>query len=118
MKSWRCRLASARARFTPLSALCLAKSWATEAALSLAVLTYNLTVWFQRHLGCQQKVTIQSLRFWLFVTAGVVSHRVGEATVKLAVPERERGWWRRLWENILTPWPNCNAVENRPVFIG
>lgn len=99
-----------------LPTLCLEKFWATEAALSLAVLTYNLTVLFQRHLGWQQKVTIHSLRFWLFVTAGVLSHPGGKATVKLAVPVRERGWWRRLWEKILSPLPNCNAVENRPAF--
>ena len=89
---------------------------ATEAALSLAALTCNLSVLFQRHLGWQQKVTIHSLRFWLFVTAGVLSHPGGKTTVKLAVPQRERGWWRRLWEKILSPSPNCNAVQNRPVF--
>ena len=99
-----------------LPTLCLEKFWATEAALSLATLTYNLTVLFQRHLGWQQKVTIHSLRFWLFVTAGVVSRPGGRTTIKLAVPARERGWWRRLWEKILSPLPNCNAVENRPVF--
>lgn len=99
-----------------LPTLCLEKFWATEAALSLAALTYNLTVLFQRHLGRQQKVTIHSLRFWLFVTAGVLSHPGGKTTVKLAVPVRERGWWRRLWEKILSPLPNCNAVENRPAF--
>lgn len=101
-----------------LPTLCLKDFWATEAALSLATLTYNLTVLFQRHLGWQKKVTIHSLRFWLFITAGVISHPGGKTTVKLAVPERERGWWRRLWEKILSPWPNCNAVENRPVFSG
>ena len=99
-----------------LPALCLEKFWATEAALSLAALTYNLTVLFQRHLGWQQKVTIHSLRFWLFVTAGVLRHPRGKTTVKLAVPQRERGWWRRLWEKILSPPPNCNAADNRPVF--
>ena len=101
-----------------LPTMCLEKFWSTEAALSLAALTYNLTVLFQRHLGWQQKVTIHSLRFWLFVTAGVLSHPAGKTTVKLAVPQRERGWWRRLWEKILSPLPNCNAVENRPVFTG
>jgi hypothetical protein len=101
-----------------LPTLCLEQFWASEAALSLATLTYNLTVLFQRHLGWQRKVTITSLRFWLFVTAGVLSHPGGKTTVKLAVPERERGWWRRLWEKILSPIPNCNAVENRPVFTG
>jgi hypothetical protein len=99
-----------------LGTLCLESFWATEAALSLAVLTYNLSVLFQRHLGWQTKVTIHSLRFWLFVTAGIISHPQGKTTIKLAVPPRERDWWRRLWGKILSPFPNCNAVENRPAF--
>ena len=96
--------------------LCLQNFWATEAALSLAGLTYNLTVLFQKHLGWQQKVTVQALRFWLFVTPGVISHPAGKTTIKLAVPPRERDWWHRLWAKILSPFPNCNAVENRPAF--
>jgi len=99
-----------------LPTLCLRSFWATEAALSLATLTYNLTVLFQRHLGWQQKVTVQSLRYWLFITAGVLSHPAGKTTIKLAVPWRERAWWQRLWGKILSPIPNCHAVENRPTF--
>jgi hypothetical protein len=99
-----------------LGTLCLASFWATEAALCLAVLTYNLTVLFQRHLGWQTKVTIHSLRFWLFVTAGIISHPNGKTTIKLAVPPRERTWWQQLWEKLLSPFPNCNAVGNRPAF--
>jgi hypothetical protein len=101
-----------------LPTLCLQSFWATEASLCLAALTYNLSVLFQRHLGWQQKVTIHSLRFWLFVTAGIISHPAGKTTIKLAVPPRERKWWTGLWEKILSPVPNCNAVENRPVFSG
>ena len=52
-----------------LPTLCLEGFWASEAALSLASLTYNLIVLFERHLGWQQKVTLRNLRFWLFVTA-------------------------------------------------
>jgi hypothetical protein len=99
-----------------LPTLCLEQFWASEAALSLACLTYNLIALFERHLGWQQKVTLRNLRFWLFVTAGVLSHPAGKTTIKLAVPERERDWWRRLWEKILSPIPNCNAVENHPAF--
>ena len=99
-----------------LPTLCLEKFWATEGALSLATLTYNLSVLFQRHLGWQTKVTIHSLRFWLFVTAGVLSYPQGKTTIKIAAPQRERAWWRRLWGKILSPFPNCNAVENRPAF--
>ena len=99
-----------------LPTLCLRCFWATEAALSLATLTYNLTVLFQRHLGWQTKVTIQSLRFWLFINPGIIAHPAGKITIRLAVPLRERDWWSRLWEKILCPFPNCNAVENRPAF--
>lgn len=60
--------------------------WATEAALSLATLTFNLTVLFQRYLGWQKKVTVASLRFWLFVTPGIIAHPAGKTTIKLAVP--------------------------------
>ena len=101
-----------------LPTLCLESFWASEAALSLATLTCNLVVLFQRHLGWQAKVTLRNLRFWLFVTAGVLSHPAGKTTIKLAVPPREREWWRRLWEKILSPLPNCNAVENQPAFTG
>jgi hypothetical protein len=48
--------------------------------------------------------------------AGVLSHPRGKTTIKLAVPRQERVWGRRLWEKILSPFPNCNAVENRPAF--
>jgi len=99
-----------------LLTLCLRSFWATEAALSLATLTYNLTVLFQRALGWQTKVTVHSLRFWLFITPGIIAHPAGKTTIKLAVPPRERDWWSRLWDKILSPFPNCNAVENRPAF--
>ena len=99
-----------------LPTLCLEKFCAREAALSLATLTYNLTVLFQRHRGWQQKVSLRNLRFWLFVTAGALSHPSGKTTIKLAVPPRERDWWRSLGEKILSALPNCNAVENRPAF--
>ena len=80
-----------------------------QAALALGVLTHNLVVLFERKLGWLQAVTIGSLRYWLFVTAGVISHPQGRTTVKLAVPMRERAWWRRLWEKLLSPFPNKNA---------
>lgn len=99
-----------------ISGLICERFHATEAALSLAVVCYNLTVLFQRALGWQTKVTIQSLRYWIFVTGGLISSPQGQTTIKFAVPERERPWWKRLWEKILSPFPNCNAVENRPAF--
>ena len=90
--------------------------WGTEAALSLGVLAHNLIVLFERKLGWQEAVTIGSLRYWIFVTAGVISRAQGGITIKLAVPKKERDWWQRLWEKLLSPFPNCNAVENRPAL--
>jgi hypothetical protein len=89
--------------------------WATEAALSFAVLTHNLIVLFERKLGWSEAVTLGSLRYWLFVTAGIISRPQGQTAIKLAVPAHERGWWRSLWEKLLSPHPNCHAVGPRPV---
>jgi len=88
--------------------------WATEAVLSFGVLAHNLVVLFERKLGWLEAVTVGSLRYWLFVTAGVISQPQGQTTIKLAVPRKEREWWRRLWDKLQSPFPNCNAVENRP----
>lgn len=81
--------------------------WGTEAALSLGVLAHNLIVLFERKLGWQQAVTLASLRYWIFVTAGVISHAQGRTTIKLAVPTREKDWWQRLWEKLLSPFPTA-----------
>ena len=40
-----------------LPKLCRQKFWSTEAALSLAIQSYNLTQLFQRHLGWLDRVT-------------------------------------------------------------
>jgi hypothetical protein len=95
---------------------CLESFWAAEAALSVATLTYNLTGLFHRHLVWQTKVTIHSLRFWLFRSLGLIAHPAGNTTIKLAVPLRERDGWSRRWEKILSPFPNFNAVEHRHSF--
>lgn len=90
--------------------------WATEAALSFGVLAHNLIVLFERKLGWQEAVTLGSLRYWMFVTAGVISEPQGQLTIKLAVPPHERGWWRDLWARLVSPLPNCNAVGIRPAL--
>ena len=97
-----------------LPKLCLKKFWATEAALSMAVMTYNLYILFQRHLGWLDRVRIETMRFRLFVTAGVLSYAQGSTTIKLAVRVKDRAWWRSIWEKILSEIPNCNAVGQQP----
>jgi len=88
--------------------------WATEAVLSMVVMAYNLVVLFERFLGWMDRYAVQTLRFHLFTTAGIISQTGGLTTIKLAAPPGRRFWWWRLWERIASPFPNCNAVE--PLF--
>jgi len=102
-----------------LPQLCLTKFYATEAALSLAILSYNLCVLFQRHLGWMHRVTASTLRFLIFTTGGVISQSGGYTTIRLAVPKGpDRQWWRGLLEKITCPFRNCVAVEQRPASTG
>jgi len=97
-----------------LAGLCCKKFFATEAALSLAVFTYNLSVLFAQHLGWLERVTIGTLRFRLFGCAGIISNCQGQTTLKLGIPRDKQPWWLRIWQKILSPFPNCNAVGQSP----
>lgn len=94
-----------------LHQLCCQDFWATEAALSMVVMAYTLVKLFERFLGWSQRYAVSSLRFHLFLCAGVISRAAGVITIKLAQPASRRAWWRQLWERISSPFPNCNAVE-------
>ena len=94
-----------------LPKLCLGKFWSTEAALSLAILSYNLMQLFQRHLGWLDRVTATTLRFRLFTTGGILSQTAGVTTIRLAVrDQQQRAWWKRLLEKTASLIPNCNSV--------
>jgi hypothetical protein len=97
-----------------LPQLCLEKFWSTEAALSLAIVSYNLCVLFQRRLGWLERVTAATLRFRLFTTGGIISQTAGRTTIRLSVPESEQGWWRAVLTKLSCEFPNCNAVSPRP----
>ena len=74
-------------RLCVLPQLYLKRFYATEAALSLSVLAYNLCVLFQRHVGWEDRVTTATLRMRLFTTGGIVSRTGGYLTLRLAVRE-------------------------------
>jgi hypothetical protein len=96
-----------------LPQICLEKFYATEAALSLAVLSYNLCVLFQRYLGWQERVRATTLRFRLFSTGGIISRSGGYTTLRLAVRAGPlRAWWTRVFEKIVCPFRNCVAVDS------
>ena len=94
-----------------LPQICLEKFYATEAAMSLAVLTYNLCILFQRHLGWKERLNAATLRFRLFTAAGIISESGGYTTLRLAVRAGPlRDWWARLLQKISCPLRNCVAV--------
>ena len=94
-----------------LGSFCCQKFYATEAALSLAVWTYNLVKLFSRRLGILATATLATLRHRLFHCAGIISRCQNRVTLKLAIPPPQRAWWQSVWEQILPPKPNCDAVE-------
>jgi hypothetical protein len=94
-----------------LPQLCLERFYSTEAALSLAIISYNLCALFQRRLGWMDRVTAATLRYRLFTTGGIISQTAGRTTIRLGVAEEERCWWRELLTKIQCPFPNCNAIS-------
>jgi hypothetical protein len=94
-----------------LESFCCQKFYATEAALSLAVWTYNLVKLLSRRLGLLATATITTLRHRLFHSAGIISRCQNQITLKLAIPPPLRTWWLTLWQQILHPEPNCDAVD-------
>jgi len=100
-----------------LPEICLERFYATEAALTLAVLSYNLCILFQRHLGWSERVRAATLRFRLFTTGGVTSRTAGYHTIRLAVAAGPlRAWWKAILQKIVCPFPNCIAVDSSPDF--
>src|SRR5262249_40903967 len=102
-----------------LPQLSLKKFYASEAALSLAVLSYNLCILFQTHLGWLDRVTAATLRFLVFTTGGIISQSGGYLTIRLAIRHPvSRHWWRCILEKLTCPLPNCNAVaELEPTLL-
>jgi hypothetical protein len=94
-----------------LGGFCCQKFFATEAALSMAVFTYNLVKLFSRRLGLLATATISTLRHRLFHCAGIISRCQNQLTLKLGIPLPLRPWWLSAWNRILNPLPNCDAVE-------
>jgi hypothetical protein len=94
-----------------LAGFCCRKFFATEAALSMAVITYNLYQLFALKIGLLGRSTIATARYKLFQCAGVISKRQNQTVLKLAIPTHQRRWWTTLWQNILDREFNCYAVQ-------
>ncbi|MFO1458807.1 MAG: hypothetical protein U1G08_05310 [Verrucomicrobiota bacterium] len=99
-----------------LPQLCLKRFYATEAALSLSVLAYNLCVPLPAprrmggsgHHGHPADATLHHRR-------DCQPHRGLSDPPSGRAGRTLRAWWQRLFEKLSCSWPNCIAVEPIPI---
>jgi hypothetical protein len=83
----------------------------------LAVLTYNLSILFQRHLGWMQRVNVATLRYRLFQNAGLISFAQGLTTIKSpSLPKIELGG-ADLGRKFSRQFPTAMQLEIAPLFL-
>ena len=70
-----------------------------------------MCVLVQRRLGWLDRMTAATLRFRLFRIGGITSQTAGWTTIRLSVPETQRGWWREVLakrvQSELNPMKKC-----------
>lgn len=81
--------------------------WATEAALNVVMLAYNLMSLFRQVLLKTSLVrsspapvqhTLQTLRYKLFAKAAYITTEARKPILNLAVAMQQRVWMKGLWE--------------------
>jgi hypothetical protein len=83
----------------------------------LAVLTYNLSILFQRHLGWMQRVNVATLRYRLFQNAGLISFAQGLTTIKSpSLPKIELGG-ADFGRKFSRQFPTAMQLEIAPLFL-
>ena len=78
--------------------------WATEAALGMAMLAYNLMSLFrQAVLRSRIAHTLSSLHGLVLAVCASWHKDAGQNRLMLSVPRRKRAWFVALWANASTP---------------
>lgn len=89
-----------------LGSFCLRDFWATEAALGVTMLSYNLMSVF-RHAVMRQKVhhTLSTLHHQVLAVGALWddSSNNSKHTLRLAVARKRRPWFEGLWANADEP---------------
>jgi hypothetical protein len=83
-----------------LDAFNMKKFWATEAALSFAMLAYNLMSLFrQTVMRTRVKHTLSTLHGMVMAVGGAWKGGAGKNHLLLSVPRKKRAWFSGLWAN-------------------
>lgn len=102
-----------------LDSFVLRDFWATEAALGVAMLAYNLMSVF-RHAVMRQKVhhTLATLHHQVLAVGAYweadskKDNQTSKPTLRLAVTRKRRPWFEGLWANAAKPVRLSNALRN------
>lgn len=87
-----------------LDAFNMQKFWATEAALSFAMLAYNLMSMFrQTVMRTSVQHTLSTLHGMVLALGGAWKNGSGKSHLLLSVPRKKRAWFCGLWANASGP---------------
>jgi hypothetical protein len=83
------------------------KFWATEAALKLVMMAYNLMSLFRQGvLGSKTEMQLKTLRYKVFAIGGYIIKRGNNRILKLSLAMKRREWFNGLWkETNFMSWP-------------
>ena len=86
--------------------------WGAEAALSLSIISYNLSVLLQQFFQWHEPVRAETLRQRLFRTGGVLSQRGGQTILRISASKgKTRRWWQAFFAKLASAKNNCMAVD-------
>jgi DNA-directed RNA polymerase subunit N (RpoN/RPB10) len=86
-----------------LKSFCCRKFWATEAALSLAVIASNLARLFQMQIQGAERVELKTLRLRFFTRAAIFSRAQGRMNLRFAIGAKWRDKWLQTVEKLKRP---------------
>jgi hypothetical protein len=86
-----------------LKSFCCRQFWATEAALSLAIIGANLVRLFQMQISGAKRVELKTLRFLYLARAAIFSRGQGRNHLRFAIQKKWRDPWLQTIEKLKSP---------------
>lgn len=85
--------------------------YATEAALSVAMMAYNIVSLFRQVvLNTKVHEQMKTLRYKVFAIGGYITKNGNQRILKLSLAMKRREWFTGLWMNI-------NNIKSPPIFV-
>lgn len=109
------RIAEAKEDFA-LGGYCLKNFWATEIAMMLRMLLYNIFVFFRTEILSKPRVTLKTVRPKYFIIPGILGKNGKQDVLRLGVSSQKMRATLKYLSNLISQINlplifNCNAVE-------